>query len=437
MQRPRVVDFYAFKVGAMWHHFIREHFSFWMICLYLFFEYFRPQSIYPAIDVLPWAQTIIIIAFVGALFDRSVKWVSSPVNIWMVLFAIVIFISSINAYFPEVSRDHYIDFYSWFVIYFLIIIIVNTKERLYIFLAILLLCSVKIAMGTSLSWASRGFSFTSWGLMGPRGYFQNSGELAILMLTLFPIAFLMHQSMRKRPGIRWWERLLLLIFWIAPIVTILGTSSRGGQVALIVVLALMFRKSIFRFKPLVGIGVLVLAMSFLLPEEQKERFTEIGEDRTSQQRMLYLENGWEMMKKYPVLGVGYFNFSDYFNMYYQDDILLSPGRAELPHNIFIQVGTDAGFLGLAIFVGLILTGLWVAFRPGSAGEGAEVFSAFAAGLGYGIIGFVVSGQFVTVAYYPFLWIGLAFIVAIDNVMQADRVKKVKSLRAISSRAITS
>ncbi|MGQ9424688.1 O-antigen ligase family protein [Gilvimarinus sp. F26214L] len=408
-------DFYAFRAWTMLGHFFRDHFSFWMICLYLFFEYFRPQAIYPVIDVAPWAQIFIIAALVGALFDRSVTWVSHRLNFWMVLFAGIIYLSSVFAYFPEVSREYYIDFYGWFVIYFLIINIVNTKERFYIFLMIFLFCAAKIALGTSLSWASRGFSFTDWGLMGPRGYFQNSGELAILMLTLFPVAFYLFLEMRKKEQVRWWEKGLLFAFFAAPLLTILGASSRGAQIALAVTLVLMYRRNIFRIKPMIAVAVLLVASVFLLPEEQKERFTQIGEDRTSQQRMLYLENGWEMMKEYPVLGVGYFNFPPYFAMHYPEDIITVNEQAELAHNIFIQVGTDAGFVGLAVFMMLILTGIRTAFRLRSEPGVDSVLSGTAAGLGYGIIGFVIAGQFVTVAYYPFLWIGLSFIVALNNV----------------------
>lgn len=420
MERTRVEDFYAFKVGSMWRHFIRDNFSFWMICLYLFFEYFRPQAIYPAIDIIPWARTFIVLAFVGALFDRSVKWVSSPLNIWMILFAIVIYISSLNAYFPEVSKEYYIDFYSWFVVYFLVIGIVNTRERFYIFFLVLLFCSAKIAIGTTLSWASRGFSFADWGLMGPRGYFQNSGELAILMITLFPIAFRFFQVMRKKEKVRWWEKGLLIIFCVAPVITILGASSRGAQLALAGMLVLMFRKSLFKPKPLLGIVVLVFAGIALLPDEQKQRFESIGEDGTSQQRILYMENGWKMMKEYPFLGVGYFNFPSYFTLRYPEDIIINSRSAELPHNIFIQVGTDAGFIGLGLFLALIITGLKLAFKPRVLPQNDDVFSACANGLGYGIIGFVIAGQFVTVAYYPFLWIGLAFLAALHNIFEKEK-----------------
>jgi len=60
-----------------------------MICCYLFFEYTRPQSIFPAIDFLPWAQLFLLGAMAGAVVDRSVKWVSSPINFIIIIFAVV------------------------------------------------------------------------------------------------------------------------------------------------------------------------------------------------------------------------------------------------------------------------------------------------------------------------------------------------------------
>lgn len=412
-ESEKATDFYAFKIKAMWNCFKKQHFSFWMICGYLFFEFVRPQALFPAISVIPWAQLSLMGAVAGFFSDQSVKRISSLANVYVTLFTLFIVISVLTATYPDVAREHLLDFFSWIIVYFLISNIINTKERFYIFLMIYIFAAGKIAIGTSKSWAFRGFSFTSWGLMGPKGYFQNSGELAILMLMLFPLAFYLYQALKAQ--ISRWERWLLTAFWVCPILTILGASSRGAQVALILQLLFMFRKSVFRVKSLLGIIVLGIGINFLLPAEQKERFSNVGDDRTSQQRLLYWEDGWEMMKDHPLTGVGFYNFAPYFEAYYPEDMLYS--RAQLPHNIFIQVGTDAGFVALFFFILLIVYCLCVPIKVSRSSDVDAVYKNIAVGLGYGVLGFLVAGQFVTVAYYPFLWVHLAFIVCLNGIIK--------------------
>lgn len=417
MDAPKTLnDFHIFKIKNMWSYFKGQHFSFWMICCYLFFEFVRPQSLLPVIDFLPWAQLFILGSLIGMFTDPTVKHVKSAANIYIVVFSILIIISVFTAYNTEIAKNKFMDFFSWVIIYFLIIKIVNTKERFYIFLLIFLVAAGKIALGTARAWVFRGFSFTSWGLMGPVGFFQNSGELAILMVMLFPLAFYLYQHFKDSAAL--WERLVLLALWVCPILTVMGTSSRGSQVALLCVIVIMFRKSVFRIKPLIGVVTLVVGLLWLLPDEQKERFSEAGEDKTSQQRLLYWENGWEMMKEHPLTGVGLFNFIPYYNNYYSNDVLFEDRGAELPHNIFIQVGTDAGFPALLFFMAMIL---YAIILSGSLikRKGDPLFSAIAAGLGFGILGFVIAGQFVTVTYYPFFWVHLAFLVSLSNVMKTN------------------
>lgn len=416
---PDIEEFYFLKLKNIWTFFKGQHFSFIMICCYLFFEYARPQAIFPFIDFLPWAQLFLIGSLAGAVVDRSVKWVSSPINVFMILFAIIILISSLNAVYPKISQDHYIDFYSWFVVYFLIINIVNTKQRFYVFLLIFMLCAAKISISLSQTWAFRGFSFTSWGLKGPRGYFQNSGELSILMLTLFPVAYHLYQLLKDK--VSKVEKYILILFWVTPILVVLGASSRGSQLALAIQLMVIFRKHIFKIKPLITVVVLCTLLYHLLPEEQKQRFEEAGTDKTSQQRLLYFENGWKMMQKYPGLGVGYFNFPKYFENYYPEDMLYD--KAELPHNIFIQVGTDTGFTGLFIFLFLLLLPFWLSRRKKLDPDKDKFMHITITGVLQGLLGFIIAGQFVTVTYYPFLWISLAFVVAGHNVYRLQHNPK--------------
>jgi len=411
MSNETVDNFYVFKVGPMWRYFKKQHFSFWMICGYLFFEFVKPQALFPAIDFLPWAQLLLLGAMIGVFIDPSIKWVSAAPNLYITAFFITILMSIVLARYPEVSKFHFMDFFGWFVIYFLTINIVNTRERLYIYILIYMVAAGKIAIGTSRSWVSRGFSFQSWGLMGPTGYFQNSGELAILMVMLFPLAFYFYQAVKN--NVSTWERWLLMAFWVCPILTILGASSRGAQLAFLIQLTIMFRKSVFKIKPLIALTFFLVAFIFLLPQEQKDRFNSAGDDKSSQQRLLYWEHGWEMMKDYPLTGVGYFNFIPYYEDFYYYDKLYE--NAQLPHNIFIQVGTDAGFIALAFFILVILYCIWKPLRMVAMKDVDPMNKAIFAGLGIGVVGYLVAGQFVTVTYYPFIWVHLAFIVALANI----------------------
>ncbi|PSF04862.1 hypothetical protein C7H09_17715 [Marinobacter fuscus] len=408
-------DFYALNIKKMWQYFKGESFAFWMICAYLGFEYVRPQSIIPAIDILPWTQLVVIGAILGCFTDKTVRWVSSSVNVLLILFLLIILLSSVLAYFPSASYRNLDKYYLWVVIYFLIINIVNTRKRFFIFICIFLVASFKISFSLALTWAQRGFSFTSWGLSGPPGFFQNSGELAIQMLVFWPIAWAFAHSLKPYVS-KWWYRALMLMP-ITAIMVILGASSRGGQLALIVQLLVMNHRAVFRPKVLISMAVAFSLIWTFLPDEQKERFQSMGEDKTSRQRLLYWENGIDMIKENPLLGVGYFNFVPYFAMYYPEDVIVS--KVELPHNIFIQVGTDAGVIGFSVFLLLLLTAYRKSakFKPDGCTKEVALVGKFT---NLSLTGFIIAGQFVTVTYYPFLWIHLALLVSMMNSFNKSR-----------------
>lgn len=388
---------------------------FWAICFYLFFEYVRPQSIFRWLDFMPWAQLFIVVSATTLFLDKTRHRVRDSTNVWMVLFAAVIVISSLIAYDPAYAQKHYIDFFGWFVVYFLITNIVNNEKRFFIFLIIFLLCSFKLAQHGARTWAMRGFSFTNWGLMGPEGPFHNSGELASQMLIFTPLCY--QFAVALKPWLSTVKYYLLMLGPLAGAMTVLGSSTRGGQIALVVQSYLVFLKGRMNLKTIAAVCALAWVGWTMLPDQQKARFTEAGQDETSQQRLLYWKNGVEMIKEHPVLGVGYFNFVPYYAEHYPHDILF--GTAQLPHNIFIQVGTDVGLLGLALYLGL----MYRAFRctrdvRKCAADNPQLhfYIPLTKGFDVAFVGFIIAGQFVTIGYYPFMWIHLAMVVALRNVV---------------------
>jgi putative inorganic carbon (hco3(-)) transporter len=406
-------DFFALKFKPMWAWFRREHFSFWMICGYLIIEYVRPQSIIPALSVLPWGQGFLMLSLLGFMMDRKARRVKDPINKWLIAFLGVIVLSCMNAYYSSFAWSFFNNFFFWVIIYFLIINIVNSEKRLFIFLAVFLLASFKLSSHGARTWAMRGFAFTDWGLMGPPGYFANSGELAIQMLMFAPIAYRL--AIVCKPYL---TKLKFFIFMLMPVtaaMTVMGASSRGGQLGMLVQVYLTFLKGRINFRAILIVGVLAAVGYFALPKEQLQRFQSAGNDRTSEQRLLYWKHGLEMIRENPVLGVGFYNFAPYYEAHFRYDMLYE--TAQLPHNIFVQVGTDTGLVGLFVYVVLIIKifRASAAVRKMLAKDKQHWLYQLSLGLDAAFVGFLVAGQFVTVGYYPFMWINMAFVIAMKNI----------------------
>jgi putative inorganic carbon (HCO3(-)) transporter len=419
--RYGIEDLYDLRFRAFFGILRNEHFSFWMICGYFIIEYVRPQSILPVTNILPWAQVFLILASIGLVLDPQRSWVRDSTNVWMTLFLVVIIASSVTATYPSISWAHYFDFLGWYVIYFLMINTVTSSKRFAILIALFVLASFKLAFFGARTWAFRGFSFTTWGLMGPSGYFENSGELAIQMLMFSPIAYEIALFVRRRVSrIKYW---VLLLFPVTGAMTVMGTSSRGGQIGLVYQVYHTLLRGRLSLRTTVLVAALVAVGYWALPYEQKARFTSVGSDRTSQQRILYWRHGMEMIKEHPLLGVGFFNFQRYYETHYRQDMLYP--TAQLPHNIFIQVGTDAGTSGLLIYCMILYRNLKCAREISKLSPGADSTSKFARGVARGLatalIGFIIAGQFVSVVYYPFLWINLAMTVALKNIVKRSTV----------------
>ena len=395
----------------MWFSFWHEHPAFWCICGYLFFEYFRPQSIYPMIDFLPWTKILLVLSLLLSVVDNKAIFKFSTSHFFLLLFTLWVFYSYSYAYDRTFYQAHIVDYLQWPIIFVTITRIVSTKERFYLFLMIFFICNLKLSVGTAKIWLMSGFADMGGNLNGPAGFFQNSGELAIEMLIMFGLSvglYKAHFKTEPRFG-----KFIIILAMGTSIATLIGAGSRGSQIALIGIVLIWFRSALFQPKQLL-LGVVVIAILWLnFPEAQKARFSTIGADRPSLQRQLYWHNGYAMIRSHPIAGVGFYGYIPYYYDHFPDDMLYT--TVGLPHNIFIQVGAELGLVGLILYGALILAPLFKT-RPYFAWHAKGTVSVksirpILAGLNYGFLGFLVAGQFVSVVYYPYMWVYLALTVS--------------------------
>lgn len=410
-------DFFEIKLKRIWKYIISERLSFWGISLYLFFEYVRPQNIYPVLDIAPWGTLSLSLAIIGAVIDPKTKWVRSSNNSLLIAYFLVIILSGFFAFSPQATWSEIKIFINWFLFYFLCITIINSEKRFFLFLIFFFLFSFKMSQNGFLTWASRGFSFTGWGLVGGAGWFKNSGEFAIQMVIFLSASAAFVLGLRQYWK-RWWIKYFFYLMPFTAAFSVMGASSRGSQLAIAAIGLWLVLRSKQRFKVLLGIAIFGALLYHFLPPEQLARFEEMGTDDTSVQRLMYWSLGLDVVAKFPVLGIGYYNWLDYMLAQFPEGI--GPLQLiELPHNIFIQAAAELGVIGFTLFILMILSTLRIGYKTRKMAKKLEsqYYYFLALGLDCGLIGFLVAGFFVTVLYYPFFWVQMALIVALNNVVR--------------------
>jgi O-antigen ligase len=417
-------DLYRLGPLAIWRYLQTQPASFWFVTIYLFFEYVRPQQLFPSIDVLPWGQVTLGLTTLALILGTKGFRRMTPADTALGVYAAVVLLSTITAYMPLESVRNYIFFFSWVLVYFLITNIVVTEKRFVVFMLAFLLYNAQMAFGAMKQWASFGFGFRTWGVTGGAGWFNNSGEFGVAMCIFFPIAFYFALGLRDR--LAKWKFLLLMAMAGSAVLGTVASSSRGALVGVAAAGMWMLVTSKYSVRAMIAAEVLVLVVLFVLPSQQKARFQSVGEDKSSVSRLTYWRHGLEMTRDHPVLGVGYFNWLPYYQRTYSV-------KGQLPHNIFIQAMAELGYTGLAAFLGLIGATLVVNARTrrraARAPNGRFVF-LMAHSPDAALMGFLASGFFVTVLYYPFFWINLSMTVALHEVARRELVPAAAPVKAV-------
>lgn len=382
----------------------RQPFQFWAVFVYVFFEYVRPQSIYPVIDVLPFGQLTLLAAAGAALLTSlgARRW--TVVDTGMLVFAVALSLSILFAFDRSASLARVDIFVSWILVYFAISTVVNSQTRFLLLMGSWLVWNLKMSFFAFRSWAGIGFAFRDWGVVGAPGWFSNSGEFGIQMCVLFPISLYFALGLRQRVSTPVFLGLLFIPF--TALAGAVASSSRGAQLGMAVIALWMLLNSRYKVRGLLGLAIVGTAFYFAVPAEQKARLAASGEDNTSKSRLLYWERGLEIAAEHPAFGVGYQNWTTY-NAATWTGIQLG-----LPHNIFIEAVAELGYVGGASLVFLLVASFWLNAKTRALARGlgpaGYLASRLALGLDGAMVGYMTSGFFVTVLYYPYQWFNLAF-----------------------------
>lgn len=418
-----IEDYYSIKVRSIWEGLKQESPAFWWLCIYVFFEYVRPQTIYPAIDILPWAQLALLLTIITAYNEKGREWVKNTENTLFILLTIIIMLSCVFAFSPSTSWSKINTPINWLILYFLIINIVNTEKRFLVFTLLFLLVSFKMSQHGFRSFAMRGFAFANWGAAGGPGWFSDSADFGVQLTIFIPLSIAFIAALKE-----YWARFKRIFFYLMPftgVFSIAATSSRGAQLGLAMAGVMFILKSRAGIKALLGVLVIGGVLYAILPAEQKERFQTIGDDPTSISRLDHWEYGMDVVRDHPFLGIGYANWLKH--CWFENPNGIGEQKKCLnPHSLYVQGAAEIGLPGLGVF---LLMALLVFRQNARTREYAKQINNkfilyIAYGLDGGLVGYMVSGFFLTIFFYPFFWMQLSMAVALHAIAKKQVAENV-------------
>jgi probable O-glycosylation ligase (exosortase A-associated) len=247
-----------------------------------------------------------------------------------------------------------------------------------------------------------------------RSNLGDPNDLALVLM--FPMAFAV--SLMLTPGIGKLARTLGIIGVPLLFSAIIATQSRGGLLGIVAVLA-VFAYRRFQSRLLVsivgGFGMLVLLALAGISDRASGGAAEEGIDESAMGRLYAWQAAFGMALSRPLNGVGLDNF--YHNYYFY-----SPhwdGKNHAVHSTWFGVMAETGFLGLAVFIAMMVMLIRSAIRSlqriesAPAGSIPDVHAASQAVLA-GMVATLVSGTFLTQGFTWPVYILTALVVAVAH-----------------------
>ena len=396
--------------------------GFYLVLAYFFFEFGRPQELVPGLRLIPFGTGISIALILNVLMSGGVDFSRLQTKLWLPLLAVMaIHVPiAVNNYWALMTLK---DMTLMYGVYLAVITFINSTEKM--------MTLMKLWMGL------HGFLAVMGIAKGGRGigaWMGDENDFCMVMDMAVPFGYFLLFS---ATGVA--QKVKYLGFLGAFILGAMVSLSRGGFFGLAAVGTYCWYRSPKKLNALVVVIVAVLFMLVLAPEKYWDEIASSTSDQTmgtgtGAARLYTWGVGMDMFYANPIIGVGQNNFPWTFGIYEAgrkfNDRSISGRQA---HSAWVTLISELGLVGIVVIGAMLFQCYrdlrWVRkrFAPAEsrrkhgqivqAGEDIRVYLARA--MEGSLIGFIVSGVFVSTLWYPSFWIMMALVVALRNISEVE------------------
>ena len=286
---------------------------------------------------------IFVLWLIKKIKNKSFLKIKGDLNKWLIVYLIILFLPLINFTSKQaflVMLDTFISTYLKYIIIFIVTIeIIDDNEKFKkIFISFFISATLVIGYGF--------YEFLFKGYKGRLTSTYNNANTAgnyFMMISLLAFSYLLFNDNLK-------NRLISLLYFLSSTTLLILTYSRGAWVGyifgFILALAIFIYKldsKTIKITVIISLLILTILLASLLPDSVIERFKSINdlEGRSIKQRLIQYQVGFNILKDYPILGVGIGRFSEMFIEYKIE----GAKSFRHIHNIYLDLAVETGLLG--------------------------------------------------------------------------------------------
>jgi len=395
------------------------NFPFYLLLIYLFFDYGRPQSFFPFIGALHPGWVIHPLLFLCLLLKNklfNLKNIQTKCFLGLILLMMLHGPIAVNNYWAyKIWRGTML----YFIVYLSIVNFVDSFEKIEKYIDIWIIINVFCAF----------VGLKHGGRVPNSGFMGDENDFALVMNMAIPFAYFMFletDSIKKK------------IFYLTACGLFIGANvasfSRGGFVGLLPVAAYCWYKTPRKALATIVMSLMLIVFLAFTTESYWAEMKTIKEENiqkgTGAGRWYLWKCAWRMFLDHPIIGVGQGNFP--WNVHLYEPLTtkrLHGGKAV--HSLYFTLIPELGLVGILLFSGMLYFSYkdlkWILKKEFllKQNQSKEIiqqlhkirFIIF--GITGAMLGYLVSGAFLSVLYYPHFWFLIALTVSLKNIVDSQ------------------
>ncbi len=389
---------------------------FWGILMLAWLGYMNAHRLcYGFMLSMPVVQIVAIVTLAGMLASNEVKrMIWSREIIILVIFIVWMSITTTQAFYFELASEQYIKVIKIQILTFMTLLVLNSRQRVHLFI-----WAIVLSLGF---YGIKGGIFTilnggAYRVQGPAGTFiEGNNELALALVMTIPLMRYLHLQERNQL-----IKNALAGGMLLSAISAVGSQSRGALVGLVLMGAIFWTKSRNKLSTALLIAISIALIAGIMPDAWYARMNTIetyDRDDSALGRINAWWTAWNVAKD-RVTGGGFMMFQPAVFRQYAPE----PGRVHDAHSIYFQVLGNHGFVGLFIFL-LLLVMTWLScgaiIRQAKKNPNLKWAQDLGAMVQVSLAGYLSAGAFLGLGYFDYIYHLIAVAVVVRHLVKAQK-----------------